>query len=113
MAERGEKMANVLAIFNLSNSVPRPKINGVTSSYSPHHKFSSIPWLASGRHQYKDDSRHYPGESLITTITFVSWEYICKNIKSGDTFEVREGGRMVGQGKIITIFNEDKRLKNE
>lgn len=95
---------NILAIFNVSNDVPFPKEMGIKSSYSPHHKFKNVEYLVSGRHQYGDDEVHYPGEDLFVTITFASWEYIKMSLNVGDEFEVREMDRIIGHGKVVTIF---------
>lgn len=83
-------MKNVIATFCLSSDVPSPKVKGVKSGCSPHHKFCNIDYLVSGQHEYGDDEIHYPGESITTAITFASWEHINKEIKTGDEFEVRE-----------------------
>lgn len=81
-----------------------PKINGVRSGYSPHHKFAGVDFLVSGIHEYVDDRLHYPGEVLEASIRFVSWEYFKDKVKVGDDFEVRELNRVVGVGKINKIL---------
>lgn len=98
-------MGNIIAIFNLSKDVSLPKVNGIKTGYSPHHKFNNIDCLVSGQHKYQEDRIYYPGESIIATITFASWEYISNNIKVGDTFEVSEMNRVVGYGKVMKILN--------
>lgn len=42
------KMYDILALVELSEEVPRPKVKGVVSGYSPHHKFHQVEYLASG-----------------------------------------------------------------
>lgn len=97
-------MGNVIANFVLSEDVPSPKVNGIKSGYSAHHKFGNVDYLVSGRHQYNDNEIHYPGELIVATITFASWEYIKSDVKVGDTFEVREMNRLVGYGNIIEVL---------
>lgn len=95
---------DVLASFQISKSVSNPKINGVRDGYAPHHKFNNVDYLASGFHSYDDKNMHYPGETLNIGITFPSWEYIKCHIKIGDSFEVREMDRVIGEGVIKEIL---------
>ncbi|MGU1830096.1 hypothetical protein ACSEU7_18225 [Pseudomonas aeruginosa] len=92
------KMYDILALVELSEEVPRPKVKGVVSGYSPHHKFHQVEYLASGVHTYPDDKAHYPGEAIVTRIKFASWEFFGNEIKVGDDFEVREGNAPILTG---------------
>ncbi|MEN9867130.1 MAG: hypothetical protein RL748_2720 [Pseudomonadota bacterium] len=83
--------------------VPAPKLKGVVSGYSPHHKFEDLEYLVSGRHEYADQNTHYPGDTLIARIGFASWEFFGQKIKVGDKFEIRELDRKVGVGTVISI----------
>lgn len=98
-------MAHVIAVFNLSKEVPSPKVKGIKTGYSPHHKFKNIDYFVSGQHKYQEDRVYYPGELIIAAVTFTSWEYINKEIKVGEKFEVREMNRIDGYGEIIEILN--------
>lgn len=98
------KMYDILALVELSEEVPRPKVKGVVSGYSPQHKFHQVEYLASGVHTYPDDKAHYPGEAVLTRIKFASWEFFGNEIKVGDDFEVRELDRVVGTGVVKEIF---------
>ncbi|MEN1409952.1 hypothetical protein, partial [Pseudomonas aeruginosa] len=80
------------------------KVKGVVSGYSPHHKFHQVEYLASGVHTYPDVKAHYPGEAIVTSIKFASWEFFGNEIKVGDDFEVRELDRVVGTGVVKEIF---------
>lgn len=42
------KRYDILALVELSEEVPRPKVKGVASGYSPQHKFRQVEYLASG-----------------------------------------------------------------
>ncbi|GKX56546.1 hypothetical protein SOASR030_26580 [Leminorella grimontii] len=63
---------------------------------------SSI-WLAAGTSMKMMRSITL-GKIFIVTITFASWEYMKMSLNVGDEFEVRETGRIVGYGKVVTIF---------
>ncbi|WP_175762220.1 hypothetical protein [Burkholderia ambifaria] len=97
-------MDNVIAAIRIADDVEDPKIKGVRTGYSPHHKFANIDYLASGVHTYSDQDLHYPGEVLQARISFPSWEYFNGAIKVGDSFEVRELDRLVGYGEILKII---------
>lgn len=97
-------MHHIIAIVNLTENVSRPHTNGgVKSGYMPHHKFSNVEWLVSGRHDYSDDKYHYVGETLVTKIAFPSWDDIGKMIKVGDVFEIRELNTLIGNGTVKSI----------
>ncbi|HDY5947902.1 TPA: hypothetical protein RQ911_001946 [Pseudomonas aeruginosa] len=98
------KMYDILALVELSEEVPRPKVKGVVSGYSPQHKFHQVEYLASGVHTYPDDKAYYPGAAVVARIKFASWEFFGNEIKVGDAFEVRELDRVVGTGVVKEIF---------
>lgn len=98
------KLSQILATFVLADDVADPKIRGVRSGYSPHHKFAGVDYLVSGVHLYGDNDIHYPGEVLVVEISFPSWIYFSDKVKLGDSFEVLELDRIVGWGKVEAIF---------
>ena len=95
---------HVIAQITLLENVAEPKVNGVRSGYSPHHKFDYWDFLLSGKHLYADDELHYAGESLKTQVSFLCWEDIQQQLKVGDKFEVYELYRQVGVGVIESII---------
>ena len=97
-------MSNIVATIRLADGVGDPKLKGVRSGYSPHHKFAAMDYLVSGVHRYQDDCLHYPGEALETKISFVSLGFFKDIIKVGDVFEVLELDRLVGHGKVEIIL---------
>jgi len=92
-----------VATFKIADDVDAPKLNGVRSGYSPHHKFRTAEYLASGFHSYDDDMVHYPGETLKARITFPSWDQLRTRVNLGDKFEVLELDRLIGHGQIEEI----------
>jgi len=97
-------MYHIVASFFISPDVSKPKIAGIRTGYSPHHKFSVVNYLVSGAHQYDDDDLHYPGEILRAKIAFPSWEYFRDKVSVGDSFDVLELDRVVGHGKVEEIL---------
>ncbi|WP_312796671.1 hypothetical protein [Tianweitania sp.] len=96
-------MFHVKALLTLSKDVPYPKSDGVRTGYDPYHKFPGVDYLATGFHTYTDDQIHYPGESLIASIVFPSWEFFGPSIHVGDVFEIRELDKVVGRGVVQAI----------
>jgi len=94
---------HITALITLSDDVPHPKTGGVRSGYAPHHKFAAVDYLASGFQTYPDDGAHYPGETLIASIAFASWEFFASSVSVGDRFEIRELDRLVGHGVAQSI----------
>ena len=47
-----------------------------------------------------------PGEKTISTVIFRNTDYINDFLRKGETFLVREGGRVVATGKIIDILEQ-------
>ncbi|RRI34983.1 hypothetical protein [Pseudomonas aeruginosa] len=98
------KRYDILALVELSEEVPRPKVKGVASGYSPQHKFRQVEYLASGVHTYPGDKVIYLGEAVVARIKFASWEFFGNDVKVGDVFEIRELDRVVGVGVVKEIF---------
>ena len=99
-------MHHIVAAFYIADDVEAPKAKGVRTGYSPHHKFSTVQWLASGRHSYDDSDIHYPGETLKARIAFASWEHLRDHVHVGDRFEVRELDRIIGHGTVEEILQQ-------
>ncbi|KAB0641127.1 hypothetical protein [Burkholderia latens] len=97
-------MENIIATVEISIDVPDPKVSGVRTGYSPHHKFARIDWLASGKHVYDDTDVHYPGETLKAKIKFASWEHMRDSVGVGDHFEILENDRLIGHGVVDAIL---------
>lgn len=97
-------MRHVIASFHIADDVDRPKNNGIRTGYAPHHKFTSVKYLASGFHTYSDHQYHYPGETITVEIVFPSWEDLRKHVKVGDAFDVMELDRVIGRGVIEKIL---------
>ena len=49
----------------------------------------------------------HAGESTACEIWFGRPEYHLPRIKVGDSFEIREGARVVGRGKIVSFLEAD------
>ncbi len=46
----------------------------------------------------------FPGEECVTRVEFYYPELLPTSIKTGMTFTVREGGRVIGRGQVIDVF---------
>ena len=95
---------HMIAEIRICEEVPEMKENGISSGYMPHHKFAHCDYLVSGAHIYEDDEIHYPGETLIAKISFLSWEHFGGSVNVGDEFTVMELNRIVAKGKVIELL---------
>ena len=97
-------MQGIRATITFDADVPYPKRRGVVSGYHPHHHFEWADFQTSGIHDYRDACRHYPGEILSVWIGFPSWSYFGSDVSVGDYFEINEGSRLVGHGRVEEIL---------
>ncbi|MFA8358917.1 hypothetical protein ACEPT7_13605 [Burkholderia ubonensis] len=88
----------------IADDVDAPKVKGVRTGYTPHHKLLNADYLASGVRTYVDQELHYPGESLEVRISFPCWEYFRDTVKVGESFDVRELDRLVGYETVVEIL---------
>lgn len=97
-------MHHIVATLTIALDVAEPKRTGVRSGYAPHHRFSRVEYLTSGRHFYGDDQWHFPGEKIKVWISFVSWQYMRDSVCVGDSFEALELDRLIGYGVVEEIL---------
>jgi len=83
---------------------PQSKKRGVVSGYQPHHHFEWADFQTTGIHHYLDACRHYPGETLSVCIEFPFWSYFGGKVSVGDHFEISEGSRIVGHGRVDEVL---------
>jgi translation elongation factor EF-Tu-like GTPase len=55
--------------------------------------------------EFVDKERVYPGETVTVRLDLLHPELLSDHIRLGDQFEIREGLRTVGLGKITRILN--------
>lgn len=79
------------------------------SGYRPHVKFAFSDYLTSGQQTFLDREIVYPGEKVTAAIKILSVDFFRQSLLEGMTFEVCEGPRIVGTGKIIQVVNETLR----
>jgi translation elongation factor EF-Tu-like GTPase len=79
------------------------------SGYRPHIKFSFSKYLTSGQQTFLDKEIVHPGETVTTAIKILSVNIFHQSLSEGMIFEVGEGPRTVGTGKITEIINENLR----
>lgn len=64
--------------------------------------------------EFVDKERVYPGESVTARLYLLHPELLYRSIRVGDGFKIREGQRVVAQGKITRILDllENAKLHN-
>lgn len=75
------------------------------SGYRPQVKFAFSKVQTSGQQKFIDKDIVYPGDSVTAEIAILSVEFFQHQLSAGMTFEIREGSRVTGAGRILRILN--------
>ncbi len=76
----------------------------IKSGYRPAHLIGA--YYTTGLHQYIGTDTLNKGEIVEGYITFISPEYYPRSLKVGDVFDFYEGSKLIGNIKIIEIYNK-------
>lgn len=76
------------------------------SGYKPQVKFPFSEMQTSGQQKFIDKEVVYPGETVTAEICILSIEFFQYQLSEGMSFELREGPRVIGTGKILKILNQ-------
>jgi Elongation factor Tu C-terminal domain len=75
------------------------------SGYRPQVKFSFFRNSTSGQQTFLDKEIVNPGDTVKAAIKIISVDYFENTLSEGMDFDFREGSKIVGTGKIISIPN--------
>jgi translation elongation factor EF-Tu-like GTPase len=81
------------------------------SGYRPQIKFDFDEMITSGIQTFIDKESVLPGETVNAKIKILAAEHFANQLNEGMEFEITEGPKTVGHGKIIQIINSN--LKNK
>lgn len=81
------------------------------SGYRPQIKFPFAEYQISGQQKFIGRELAYPGDKVIAQIRVISTDILTGNLKEGMKFDFREGARVIGTGRIISIVNEKLRKR--
>ncbi|HVV56378.1 MAG TPA: hypothetical protein VHC47_13680 [Mucilaginibacter sp.] len=81
------------------------------SGYRPQVKFAFSEMQTSGQQTFLDKKVAYPGDTVNAEISILSPQSFANMLNPGMTFEFREGHKIIGTGKIISILNESLAAK--
>lgn len=79
------------------------------SGIRPSVKFHFDKYTTTGDQEFIDKKWVFPGENVKAKIRILSYEYFAKKLEEGMAFEIREGARITGTGKIIKILDSKLR----
>lgn len=79
----------------------------VISGYRPQVKFDFTEMQTSGQQIFLDKEIVYPGDTVTAEIAIISTEFFKNKLSIGQSFDFREGSRIIGTGEIIEIKNKD------
>ena len=77
------------------------------SGYRPQVKFDFSEMQTSGQQVFVDKEIVYPGDTVTAEIAIISTEFFAHRLFVGQTFEFREGSRIIGTGEILEIKNKE------
>jgi translation elongation factor EF-Tu-like GTPase len=76
-----------------------------SSGYRPQIKFPFSEKSTSGEHTFLNSDKVNPGETAIASIKLLSPHFFEKALEEGMEFEIIEGWKICGTGKLIKILN--------
>jgi translation elongation factor EF-Tu-like GTPase len=75
----------------------------VLSGYRPQFFYDGEDHVAI--QEFVDKEKVYPGETVTVRLHFLHPEVLYKRIRVGESFQIREGARVVAHGKITRILS--------
>lgn len=75
------------------------------SGYRPGIEFPFCKMQTSGRQTFIDRELVSPGETVKASIKIASVDFFAAKLTEGMEFEFKEGSKVIGTGKILTILN--------
>jgi len=94
-----------IALLKYKTTEDGGRKTAASSGYRPHIKFSFDEYMTSGMQTFIDTEIVAPGESVSAVISILSAEYFEGKLYENLEFDFREGGRIIGTGKITKILN--------
>jgi hypothetical protein len=79
------------------------------TGYRPQFYYDGHDWDA--EHNYPDVGKVNPGETARALLTFISPEFHRNRVHPGMTFEIREGARVVGRGKVTRLLSVEAEIR--
>ncbi|MCO6176400.1 hypothetical protein NHF50_15225 [Flavobacterium sp. NRK F10] len=103
--------ADFIALLEYKKTEEGGRTSYALSGYRPSIKFPFSEMLTSGIQNFIDKEKVFPGEIVKVEINILSPEYfkyqLCENLE----FDFREGSKIIGTGKIISISNPKLKSK--
>lgn len=97
-------MATVRAKIRLLRTEEGGRLSGATSGYRPIVRVGDLH--ASGSIELLDRELIEPGDECEVNITILYRKYVEDHLTLGTTFDLTEGARKVGEGKVLAVLGE-------
>lgn len=98
---------NFLSVLTLLPTEAGGRKKPVFSHYRPSFSFNTKQFF-SGEVVFVNVAELRPGETTMAEIKLLPSRHIRHNLKSGDTFAISEGNKIVGTGVIRRIDNKEE-----
>lgn len=76
----------------------------VTSDYRPNHDLWDSGDMHPGRILFDEDRTVAPGESSEAVVEFFDAPKLAERLAPGNTWRIKEGGRLVGHGIVLAVL---------
>jgi len=100
------KAVDFIAILKYKTREEGGRETPAFTGYRPQVKFDFSEKQTSGEQTFMDKKTVYPGDSVTAEIRLLSPDFFQNKLCVGMNFDFREGNRIIGNGKIVTILNQ-------
>jgi hypothetical protein len=107
--EYEENDCDFVAQLNFKKTEEGGRTHFALSGYRPQVKFNFTEMQTSGQQTYIDNKMAFPGDNLNALIKLATTEHLKGHLREGTTFEFLEGDRLIGNGRILKLKNEELR----
>ncbi len=102
-----DKAVDFIAILKYNTTEEGGRETPAFTGYRPQIKFDFSEKQTSGEQKFIDKAIVYPGDSVSAEIRLLSSEFFQNKLCEGMNFDFREGNRIIGNGTITKMLNEN------
>ena len=103
----GKKKPDFIATVTYLTHEQGVRSEPALSGYRPQFKIANYEMQTSGEQIFIGKNNAMPGETIEAEITIMSPQFFIQRLSLGQSFEFREGAKVVATGKINKILNTE------
>ena len=101
------------AVIHFRTKAEGGRQSPVWTGHRPNHDFGHEVGINDATHEFPDVQVVQPGDTARSLVTLHAPELPIGRLYSGMRFTVQEGSRIVGNGEIVKVLNEELNRPNE